>query len=485
MSLQDFRGQGPPEDIGTFQMPCNVLVFKHVFSGTTYTCAVRSGERGWVLVDFGTNDSTVTQSAINAGPGLKFIKAGTYLVADINLTSNIELSGEGSGTVLKLPDMTRKNILNIVNVSNVVVSNLMLDGNWANQDMTNWSMKVTGGPADTIEILLNNIYAYNSSQITVKDVYTVNAVNNGLLFYDGVVDSLVQNVYVYGTQWHGIEFWAGGRRSAIIGCVGHDTYLSPFVIEYGDPSDEHSIIANCIAYDSTGTNISLNSGIQVSSPEVVVEGNTVYNAKIWVQGSNCVIANNNVYVNNVTHGIWIDGGTQNLIIGNRIYQPLYDGIRIGGNDNTIMGNLVSDGGAYSNAIDLVGNARNIVCYNRIVNWAYGTAAILEQTGADYNDIFGNVFVNVTVSKIVKVGANTRVKFNQGFKTENSGSATISASTSVNVTHGLAGTPTVVTVTPRSTGYGSFAVTARTSTTFTITVTTSGTYTFDWYAEYTP
>jgi len=65
MSLQDFRGQGPPADIGTFQLPCSVIVFQHVFSGTTYFCAVRSGERGWVLVDYGTNPATVCNSALS------------------------------------------------------------------------------------------------------------------------------------------------------------------------------------------------------------------------------------------------------------------------------------------------------------------------------------------------------------------------------------------------------------------------------------
>jgi len=69
-----------------------------------------------------------------------------------------------------------------------------------------------------------------------------------------------------------------------------------------------------------------------------------------------------------------------------------------------------------------------------------------------------------------------------YVTENSGTATISAGTSVIVNHGLVGTPTRVMITPRSTGYGTIAVTARDGTTFTITVTSSGTYTIDWYAE---
>jgi hypothetical protein len=66
MSLQDFRGQGPPGDIGTFQLPCNILVFKYVFSGTTYTCAARAGVRGWILVSYGVVVATVVQGAVDA-----------------------------------------------------------------------------------------------------------------------------------------------------------------------------------------------------------------------------------------------------------------------------------------------------------------------------------------------------------------------------------------------------------------------------------
>ena len=111
---------------------------------------------------------------------------------------------------------------------------------------------------------------------------------------------------------------------------------------------------------------------------------------------------------------------------------------------------------------------------------------VEEIGtSDYNEIAFCLFYGNVVQAINKLGEHTKIHHNIGFITENSGTATISSGTSVIVTHGLAGTPTVVIVTPRSTGYGSFAVTARTSTTFTITVTVSGTYTFDWYAEYYP
>jgi len=63
--LQDFRQQGPPADIGTFQLPCSVMIFKHTFSGTDYYYAIRSGARGWILIDVGVDPATVINSALS------------------------------------------------------------------------------------------------------------------------------------------------------------------------------------------------------------------------------------------------------------------------------------------------------------------------------------------------------------------------------------------------------------------------------------
>jgi len=80
--LQDLRQEGPPADIGTFQVPCDIIAFSHVFSGVTYYCALRAGDRGWVLIDHGTVALTVLQSAVNSIPvtgcGVIFIKPPFY-----------------------------------------------------------------------------------------------------------------------------------------------------------------------------------------------------------------------------------------------------------------------------------------------------------------------------------------------------------------------------------------------------------------------
>lgn len=89
---------------------------------------------------------------------------------------------------------------------------------------------------------------------------------------------------------------------------------------------------------------------------------------------------------------------------------------------------------------------------------------------------------------VEVGklSATLLKLGGGGKTENSGTATITgAVNTVNVTHGLAATPTRVFVTALQTGQGDYAVTTKGATTFTITFVTqpgASTWTFDWRAQ---
>jgi len=70
-------------------------------------------------------------------------------------------------------------------------------------------------------------------------------------------------------------------------------------------------------------------------------------------------------------------------------------------------------------------------------------------------------------------------------TKNSGNATISASSSVVVTHGLISNATSVIVTMGTTGAGDYYVDTITSTQFTVHVANAGNYTVYWYAVYDP
>lgn len=149
--LQDFRQEGPPADIGTFQLPCSAMVFRYVFSGVTYTCAIRSGVRGWVLIDYGTDARAVIQSAINAlTSGKIFISAGLYDILTYLSVSNktdLTFEGEGPATVLRIPDgqSARSYIFGIGALRRVTFKNMMLYSTLVTS--YGWDIFIDGGSA--------------------------------------------------------------------------------------------------------------------------------------------------------------------------------------------------------------------------------------------------------------------------------------------------------------------------------------------------
>lgn len=105
----------------------------------------------------------------------------------------------------------------------------------------------------------------------------------------------------------------------------------------------------------------------------------------------------------------------------------------------------------------------------------------EGTTCDYNQYTSNYFYGATTAQVSEYGVHNIVSGNIGYVTENKGTATITASTSIAFNHGLATTPTLVLASFAPIGWGNYTWTA-TTTQITITVSTSGTYTVYWYAE---
>lgn len=95
-------------------------------------------------------------------------------------------------------------------------------------------------------------------------------------------------------------------------------------------------------------------------------------------------------------------------------------------------------------------------------------------------------VGMTPSKFTDSGSNNEFKYNKGYITENSGSASITTGqTTVSVNHGLATTLTNVVITPTSsTGGKDWWVSGKAASQFTINIDSTHTsdISFDWYGE---
>jgi hypothetical protein len=137
-----------------------------------------------------------------------------------------------------------------------------------------------------------------------------------------------------------------------------------------------------------------------------------------------------------------------------------------GNNNTITGNVFqspSTNGQLQYFINEQGsqNSNTIVSNTFKINGTLGTALVNRSTG----------------TPLSVYRANT------GYVTNASGTATITAATTLTVTHGLTTTPTRVIITPTTDpGAGiRWWISAKGATTFTLTTSAAATFTFDWHA----
>lgn len=480
-----------------------------------------------------TDARGVIQEAVdacaNGGGGTVFIKTGIYnlnATLGVYVGGKVKLVGEGyENTILKtIRNDTDKYIGVALYPDYSEVRDLTVQGNgngtgvgacWGSNGckvldcrITNWSVGICFGPAGTKHEFRGNIVENCNTAIYIISGSSCVVSNNIVSEIDeyGIIIRSSQDVVVAQNtikNWGKINKW----RPAV------------FVINENSGNSENiNIIGNTVAGGNFSTEY---HGIVLSG-----EGSSTYstrrctvtgNALIGVLGTDkakcgiylhqwyadyppysapnvqdCIVSSNSI--KNFNFGVACAGGKNIAIADNVAVENNYNGILLSDVWHyNVIGNLVKNNGQGS-----PGNSDGIYlalgCQDCLIS---GNICIDDQTSptqrygineadqSNNNSITDNIVKGNAVCGIHKVGSNTVVKDNLGYATEKSGTATISNSKSVVVNHGLAGAPTLVVVTPRNVGYGTFAVTARDATTFTITVAIKGTYTFDWYAEYKP
>jgi len=206
----------------------------------------------------------------------------------------------------------------------------------------------------------------------------------------------------------------------------------------------------------------------------------VVNSKLETSGEdglrctseNAIIANNEI-LGNGENGIYLTSVVGAKIIGNSILRNAigninsYDGIRIMSNcpRTQIIGNQ----------IDGIDGATPTTRDGIYIHGVGNTGIV----------IVGNTFSNLVTAPIVDAMGGTTIGYNTGFITENTGSEPVyDTNTTVMITHGLAGTPTSITITPS--WDGSPFVANSNANNFNVTFTDpTATKAIYWTATYKP
>jgi hypothetical protein len=364
-------------------------------------------------------------------------------------------------------------------------------------------------------IELRQVFGGHVEDCNFKDIFDITPAAN--TYYGVNVMGACMGVVVDGCTFdnmrHGVttDSWGGGnqdgrcRNVVIDGNHSRNSTTAHFDCHQGA---EGVIFSNnvCIADDGSG------NAFQVRSPVLIIGniikstlGRGVYLFYTSTPGSlggasgSAVIGN---WISNAQNGVFIDYGVTKIIVaGNQILNSSDYAITNhanatmhSGDNSVIQNNYISDG-TFSTVVNWDSAANCLITNNWVSGTGSPTGIFLRATHTTSLNhvISGNTFVSTNTPAIVENGTTHIIRNNMGYKTEASGTATVTAAaTSVVVTHGLGYTPAIadiaVTRTNATTNAGIvFWVTTVTSTQFTINVSGvpgASTATFSWQIKRT-
>ena len=361
------------------------------------------------------------QKALDSLPrgGKLFISAGEYLIdKTLNLKSEITVEGEFLATILKA-DASNINILQLVGSSSdykllTTIRNLKID---CDKDNTTdvkgiycsyvWELRLEN--VVVVDASSHGIHLDHAYRCRLSGLFVVRS-HGANLYMSTCGNNTVENSVFTGAEAQGILLYAGSAHNTISGCIAYQNDDRGLVIS---PDSCANAINGLCAVDNTQDGI-------------------------WVRGNNNIVKGC-IALANGQHGIYVTGSYntigENVCLNNGQTASDRDGIFIqDGKYNVVIGNECNDD-------------------QDTATQRYG---IREYGSADYNIIVLNTCIGNNTGAILPIGANTIVRFNKGYLTENSGTATFSGDGSTTDfligDHGLAVTDPnkiVVKVTPIS------------------------------------
>ena len=342
-SLEDMRGAGVPKDIGTYVLPTNVIIYQATFSGTTYVCAARAGERGWVLVGYlpvgAANNTTVINAGIAALTAGRTWKERVVLIGNYTTNASIAVL---SYTILEIYGKITATVgayaISLVNRNDVEVIGGYIDG----ANVTNSGVGITG--AGSTRILISRV-----------DIYNANAY--GVQIGGGASEVIVSKCHINVFGDDGIAITGDGTQKILVEgnkCHGGTSLVgSSSGVEVGDHAD-NIIISHNICYSNifAGVNVNTHTGTP-GVTNVTIVGNWCYNNGLGVAFTGvsgqiayyCSIVANICY-SNTDEGITISFCEDVTVVGNISRNNTNEGIRLANAATrvTVKGNTVRENG---------------------------------------------------------------------------------------------------------------------------------------------
>jgi len=356
-------------------------------------------------------------AAMGATGGTVILLEGTYnITASINLASLTALMGQGAGTVLFIPNGHNAdlNVISAVSVNRVLVADLRIDGNKANQTAGN----------------MNGIYFETVTYSKIVDSWVENLRTLGIYLEASDYNTIVNNISrgnsygIYGYQSSsnivvGNTFGGNGSRGI---------YWEGSTIPLG-PADYNAFIGNTCRgntgdgfylYNSKYNTIAGNTIVSNGSEGIyldedcsdnditgnIIKGNSTDGIECYTAERNTI--SGNILQGNGAMGIYLYSSDYNAVVGNTIKDNTWYGIWTEGcNYNTISGNTVS-GNNYT-GIHLYESGHSTVESNTVVGNSQGADntydGITIEANSDYNNVQGNTVRHAGGAKQHRYGIN--------------------------------------------------------------------------------
>jgi len=352
------------------EVPASFVIFQEGGYVKRYNCSKHRVD------DQGTDAATVINNAItstyNAGGGIVHLKPATYVCnSRLYMNNNVELEGEGYGTILKARDGLNTYLILIDSKYGCKIRNLQLDGNKANQTSDTYGVFITGaGSYDNViegcyihDFRLNGIEIYASAY---KNVVRNNRIeSNGVDYLDGwcvyLGDSAVDNIVTLNRLTSN-----PGKGSIDMGQNCRRNIVTKNVIYDGGVRSQCGIML----YNGATENI-VKENVIVST-YAWASDQFWFGIEVYTNSLRNIVEGNQIYVNNRgagrPAGIQLDTGShRNVIGGNSVYGGYYGIILISDCDrNNVSDNIVEScsRGIY---IDATTEENNLIANNILYN----------------------------------------------------------------------------------------------------------------------
>lgn len=304
-----------------------------------------------------TNDTAAFVAALATGYPV-YVPPGTYSVTTLSVASLATLFGCGPLSIIKLRNSTNAALLSLSGAAGVVLDNLSVDGNKANQ---------TGAGVHGISILSA------SSGVDIREVYIYNTLGNGINVKGVSTDITITNGGINGFVGSGIVV-----EDALRVAINNPNIYSSDAAAY--PGDGIALAPAAVGDLVTGVRITggcIRSVVGRGVAAVGSGGQNVTNSSVT-----------GTYIkSNTSHGVHILTAKQLTVSGVISTLNGGDGFRLEG--NTIQSNII--GGIAD------------------TNTGYGAREVTSGSTPDYNGFIGCKAVsNVASNVITKLGTNSTI-----------------------------------------------------------------------------